>query len=198
MDAKFTQAMQEWLNADSGSRSLVEGAELLLRINRNRWMYMYILRRGDEAKLEYELRKHLQIRLDGLTRQDVARMEKTVLREAKESVDAGQPVIDADKDRPQTQPAIGKRADHDRLPEDIQELYVRNGDVYFKMKNIFEELKKLRHAQPCDRYELLKQLGSLDKEYRANWQKYDAAKVVEEEEKEEKKPAPKKRKKKEE
>lgn len=41
------------------------------------------------------------------------------------------------------------------------------------MKLLFNQLKAMSAAQPCDRYELLKQLRAADDKYRANWQKYD-------------------------
>ena len=41
------------------------------------------------------------------------------------------------------------------------------------MKQTFETLKTLEDAAPCDRYEHLKVLKSLDDQYRKNWKKYD-------------------------
>ena len=68
----------------------------------------------------------------------------------------------------------GKRADHDTLPDDIKELYEKNGEIYFKLKQTFETLKQMHDAQPCDRYEYLKVLSEQDKQYRENWAKYDS------------------------
>ena len=173
LDDKFTQAIQQWLNTKQEIRSLTEGAELLLRLNRNKWMYQQILRTQGFSKLEYELKKHLQIRLDGLTLQEVAEMERRVLPEAKQNIEDNAPVISTDAENPTPQFA-GKRADHDTLPDDIKELYERNGEIYFKLKQIFETLKQMQDAQPCDRYEYLKLLSELDKQYRDNWSKYDS------------------------
>ena len=41
------------------------------------------------------------------------------------------------------------------------------------MKQTFETLKQLSSAAPCDRYEHLKVLSSLDRALRANWKRYD-------------------------
>ena len=173
LDNKFTQAMQAWLNAPSESRSLQEGAELLLRLNRNMWMHQQILRTRNFSKLEYELKKHLQIRLDGLTLQEVADMEKHVVPQAKKSIEDNAPTISTDAENPTPQFA-GKRADHDTLPDDIKELYEKNGEIYFKLKQTFETLKQMDDEQPCDRDEYLKLLSEQDKQYRENWAKYDS------------------------
>ena len=164
--------MQAWLNDTGENRSLAEGAELLLRLNRNKWMYQQILRTRNFSKLEYELKKYLKIRLAGYTLQEVAAMERRVMPQAKETLGANAPTISTDAENPAPQFA-GKRADHDTLPEDIRSLYDKNGDIYFKLKQTFETLKQMESAQPCDRFELLKVLSDLDKEYRENWQRYD-------------------------
>lgn len=178
LDNKFTEAMQAWLNDTSENRSLAEGAELLLRLNRNKWMYQQILRTRNVSKLEYELNKHLRIRLAGYTLQEVAAMERRVMPQAKETLDQNAPTISTDAENPAPQFA-GKRADHDTLPEEIRSLYDKNGDIYFKLKQTFETLKQMESAQPCDRFEHLKVLADLDKQYRENWQRYDSYKPAE-------------------
>lgn len=178
LDEKFTAAMQAWLNDSCESRSLAEGAELLLRLNRNKWMYQQILRTRNVSKLEYELNKHLRIRLAGYTLQEVAAMERRVMPQAKETLDKNAPTISTDAENPAPQFA-GKRADHDTLPKDIRSLYDKNGDIYFKLKQTFETLKQMENAQPCDRFELLTVLKDLDKQYRENWQRYDSYKPAE-------------------
>lgn len=171
MDNKLTQDIQAWIASPTEQRSLEEGAVLLLRLNRNRIMYAYILRTQDYSKLEYELNKHLRIRLKGLTTSDVARMERKELPLIEQTIAEG-PVIQSDNDQ-QGGHYRGRRADHDALPADIQALYTRNGEVYFRMKQLFETLKGMAEATPCDRHELLCMLVDLDKEYRDNWNAYD-------------------------
>ncbi len=72
---------------------------------------------------------------------------------------------------------LGRRADHDRLPADIQALWDANGKRWHKMRQAYNELQSLIDAggQPCDLYEKLKLLDELDKAYRADMAKYDAA-----------------------
>lgn len=159
LDAKLTKRIQAWLGAPKEERDLRTGAELLLLLNRNRWLFQQILRRGLWSKLEYELGKHLRIRLDGLTRDDVARMEIQVIPRIKKSVAAQ---------------FRGKRPDHDSLPDGIRKLYEDNGTRYERMKQVYNDLLGMMQAEPCDRYELLKGLSELDSKYREAWAEYDA------------------------
>ena len=167
LDERLTKDIQQWLNSPQEQRSLEQGAEMLLRLNRNRYMNAQILHRANFAKLEYELRKHLKIRLEGLTTREVALMEQNHLPRISEMLEA-QPVIDADADH-NAGNFSGRREDHDELPEDIQALYERNGGIDFKMKQILEARKCMEDATPCDRHEYLLQLIELDKEYREKW-----------------------------
>ena len=175
-DERLTNDIQQWLNSPQEQRSLEKGAEMLLRLNRNRYMNAQILRRANFAKLEYELRKHLRIRLEGLTAREVALMEQNHLPRISTMLDA-QPIINADADY-NAGNFSGRREDHDELPKDIQDLYERNGEIYFKMKQIYETLKGMEDATPCDRHEYLLQLIELDKEYRENWNAYDTWSAV--------------------
>ena len=177
LDERFTQQLQAWLDTPSDSRDLATGAELLLRLNKNRWMHQMILKKRNFTKLEYELKKYLRIRLEGLTKREVVAMEQTVLPRAIDSINAGAPVISTDDEMPEGN-YRGKRPDHDTLPQELQELYERNGDIYFKMKQLFETLKQMENDTPCDRHEYLKQLDELDKAYRENWETYDTWSAV--------------------
>ena len=177
LDERFTQELQAWLDTPSDSRDLATGAELLLRLNKNRWMHQMILKKRNFTKLEYELKKYLAIRLEGLTKREVVAMEQTVLPLATESLDLGAPVISTDAELPKGN-YRGKRQDHDTLPQELQDLYERNGDIYFKMKQLFETLQQMENDTPCDRHEYLKQLDELDKTYRQNWETYDTWSAV--------------------
>lgn len=177
MDERLTQNVQEWLSAPQAERSLEQGALLLLRLNRNRFMHANILRRRNFAKLEYELQKHLRIRLEGLTAHQVAKMESEALPRIAKTIATQAPVISTDADQPAAE-YHGRRKDHDALPEKVRALYDRNGNLFFKMKNLFETLKKMEDATPCDRHELLTQLVEMDRQYRENWNTYDTWSAV--------------------
>ncbi len=175
MDNKFTQQIADWLNTPRTQRDINDGAMMLLRLNNNRFLYANIMRRPDKfaEKLEYELRKHLRIRLDGLTRADVIKLEAQVIPAAKRTLATPPAVISTDDELPEAKVATGRRADHDSLPPAVQALWDNNLQLYKTIKNVFEQLKTMENAQPCDRYEYLKILDDADRRYRANLEQYD-------------------------
>ena len=174
MDNNFTQKMQDWLNQPAHERDIVAGATMLLRLNRNRVLYTNIVRRPERFadKVEYELRKHLKIRLDGLTVADVVKMEREVMPRVEQTLKDAL-VITTDAELPQGTIARGKRLDHDRLPAEIQALWDGNIENYHKVRDLHHRLKEMEAAPPCDRYEFLKLLDEADRRYRENLAKYD-------------------------
>ena len=163
MDHKFTEKIRTWLNTPVNERSIEEGATMLLQLNRNRILHQNIIRRGVRMmpKLEYELKKHLSIRDDGKTLHEVVAMEKVIM-----------PAVGQLVTKPEAEHA-GKRADHDELPEEVQQLWDGNFERYTKIKALFEELKAMEKMQPCDRYEKLKLLDEAEKAYREALAAYD-------------------------
>lgn len=177
MDAKLTADIKRWLDTPASERDIEVGAILLLKLNRNRILFNNVMRKPQKflGKLEYELKKHLRIRLDGLTLREVALMEQQVIPAVMKVLADGAPIeptgeVAEDGQQPKY---VGKRGDHDTLPEDVQALYVRNGEVWGKIKETYETLKQMEKSPACDRYEHLKVLTELEAEYRANWEKYD-------------------------
>ena len=164
MDHKFTEKIRTWLNTPVNERSIEEGATMLLQLNRNRILHQNIIRRGVRMmpKLEYELKKHLRIRDDGKTLHEVVTMEKVMM-----------PAVEQLLTKPEAEHA-GKRADHDELPEEVQQLWDGNFERYTKIKALFEELKAMEKMQPCDRYEKLKLLDEAEKAYREALSAYDS------------------------
>ena len=172
LDDKFTKDLQQYLTTPRDERDYERGALLLLQLNRNRFMHAHLLRRKNWDKLEYELKKHLNIRLEGLTTREVQEMEKRELPRIRLSMEARRPILSTDKDFTGGT-YKGRREDHENLPAEVQALYERNADLYFKMKQTFETLKTMEDQTACDRHELLTILVGLDKEYRQNWNAYD-------------------------
>lgn len=164
MDHKFTEKIRTWLNTPVNERSIEEGATMLLQLNRNRILHQNIIRRGVRMmpKLEYELKKHLRIRDDGKTLHEVVAMEKVMMPAVEQLVTK----LEAEH--------AGKRADHDELPEEVQQLWDGNFERYTKIKALFEELKAMEKMQPCDRYEKLKLLDEAEKAYREALSAYDS------------------------
>lgn len=181
LDNHFTEKLQMWLNRPHSSEEMIkEGALLLLQINKNRVLYNNILRQPTRQRyrerLEYELNKHLQIRLAGLTQSEVAAMDARVLKVA-ESIIASQG--DSAGDIPDEQDEEtrvlkkGKRPDHDQLPEKIQQLFNSCGGVYKRIRKLHTMLKGMENLTSCDRYEYLKQMDELDEIYRKRMREYD-------------------------
>ena len=153
--------IKAYLDTPAAERDVAAGALLLLQLNRNRILYngACIAPQRYAPVIEHELKKHLRILLDGLTTQGIVEMEHEVVPVAEESLEEGAPVVSTDVDHPEGTHR-GRRADHESLPAEIQALYEKNGEIYFKMKQSFETLKTLEEAAPCDRYEHLKVLKS--------------------------------------
>lgn len=182
MDHKLTEKIQTYLQTEPAKRNVVEGATLLLSLNRNRILFQNIMRRPEKFadKVEYELKKHLKIRLDDKTIADVAAMDRAVIPMAQETINRrlGKAVnladdIDTHEELVAVAKHAGKRVDHDELPDEIKDLWVQSAELWFKIKEIFETLKTMEAAPPCDRYEFLKMLDEADKQYRKNMAKYD-------------------------
>lgn len=183
MDHKLTEKIQKYLQTEPAKRNVVEGATLLLSLNRNRILFQNVMRRPEKFadKVEYELKKHLKIRLDDKTLSDVAAMDRAVVPMARETINRRLECISKQVDDINTPEELevavkhaGKRADHDELPDEIKDLWVQSAELWFKIKEAFETLKTMEAAPPCDRYEYLKLLDEADKQYRANMAKYDA------------------------
>lgn len=171
MDKKFLDKLSAYMAQPEEKRDLMDGATMLLQLNRNRILNQNIVRNPQRHKerLFHELNKYLNIHSDNMTVQDIIEMEKQVpeiettsLKKIEQSTDKSGAV------------ALGQREDHDALPESIKALWVQNGEYAKRMKSLHEKLKLMSDMQPCDRYDTLKLLIDTDKKYRENWAKYDA------------------------
>lgn len=169
--------MQAYLDAKPEDRNVIDGATMLLALNRNRIFFQNVVRKPEKFadKVEYELKKHLAIRLDRKTIADVAAMNKVVIPAAQATIVEGAPVISTDNDLPAEGTVVrGKRTDHEQLPDEIKALWDECMPLWFKIKELFELLKGMENSPVCDRFEYLQQLDECDKRYRANMQVYDA------------------------
>ena len=189
IDPKFVKELSDWMNNDhSSDEKIREGANLLLRINRNTNLYQQILRTPQRMlkKLEYEIGKHLRIRMDGLTTDDVVKMNNEIMPEVDSAIKAVpvgaqdimpgaqdiMPVVMVPEDGDGENVVVkGIRPDHDKLPEEIKLLWVKNAERWKKIKELFELIKSLN--EPCDRYEHLKILKELWYSYKNDMSRYD-------------------------
>ncbi len=176
MDPKFTERLKAYLAKPEQERDIQEGATLLLRLDRNQMRYKSYIRNKNipiyRQRLFRSLQRHLTIRLDGHTVEEVARMNvkaaDVVKAVEKEAVVNDEGEVIAHR---------GKRKDHDQLPETAKLKYKENLAVLIKMRRlrVAIDLKRQQGAMPCDMYELLKQLLALDDQRLKNWADYDAA-----------------------
>lgn len=177
MDKAFTQDIADWLETPREERDVRKGAELLLRINGNRHIYQLAMIRPETAHnhVEADLKKFLKIRLDGHTMESVRQMDSELIPKVQNIITTRQDESeDAPEETDDTAPAHrGKRSDHNELPEEIRAIYERGGELFEKIKQIFTELQQMENAPACDRYEKLKVLKPLVKEYTDGWERYD-------------------------
>ena len=204
MDIKFTEKVQAWLDTSAEERDYDQGAIFLLQLSNNQIMYRNLSRntKKNAQFIEYQIRKYMKFRLADLTHAQVVEMQKAVdkivaLRhldreETPVNVDDDTEVTGEDTgtvDAPESTNVnvssefkAGKRADHDSLPIEIQALYVENGNIIHKMRELHMRLRSLSvenaTCPDSERYPFLKELIALDKQYHKNWQVYDSWSAV--------------------
>ena len=200
MDIKFTEKVQAWLETPAEERDYDQGAIFLLQLSNNQIMYRNLSRntKKNAQFIEYQIRKYMKFRLADLTHAQVTEMQKAVdkivaLRhldreETPVNVTDDTDVTGEDTgtvDSPESTNVnvssefkAGKRADHDSLPIEIQALYVENGNIIHKMRELHMRLRSLSvenaTCPDSERYPFLKELIALDKQYHKNWQVYDS------------------------
>lgn len=172
MDNRFTNQLQDFFNTPEEERDYDKGALMLLQITGNKIMYRNIsFNAKKHAKfINYELRKHFNVRLQKITHEEVEQMQAQVNVIVKEH-------LSLTEDNPASEFKKGKRTDHDTLPDEIQALYVENLSITQRMRDVQTQLRMLSvEGKTCpdnDRYPFLKELISLDKKLHENWEKYD-------------------------
>lgn len=161
----YIEKVNDWLNADPTTRTIEEGAKLMLQGNRNRILYESCIRKNNFEKVKYELSKIINTRADmrgaytaNVPNDNIATLEAQVLAVEEKA------------------PRSGKRLDHETLPLEIQQLVEQNRDIYHKMRSLFEKLKLLSGEtySPEKRLPFLTQLLEADAQLADNWNKYDA------------------------
>ena len=196
-DVKFTQKIKQWFDSEHTDENIREGAMLLLQINNNRHLYQQLMLRPQRMleHLKYELQKHYDYRIKGLSLDEVRKFDGEVTPLLQKAVDS---TADADKLAADVAPhlpfvdaentdsidataiiAKGKRADHDQLPDDIKEIWDANIQRWKRIKELFEACKAYQLS--CDRFEGLnaaneefqKMLLTLKTEYYAYKQSMD-------------------------
>lgn len=200
MDIKFTEKVQAWLDTPAEERDYDQGAIFLLQLSNNQIMYRNLSRntKKNAQFIEYQIRKYMKFRLADLTHAQVTEMQKAVDKiVALRHLDREETPVNVADDtdvtgedtgtvnKPESTNVnvssefkAGKRADHDSLPIEIQALYVENGNIIHKMRELHMRLRSLSAENATcpdsERYPFLKELIALDKQYHKNWQVYDS------------------------
>lgn len=170
INLELTPKIKEWLAADPDKRDLKAGAELLLRITRNRILYANIMRNpvAKASLLEYHLQKILKNRLIDTTHEEVKLLMGQV-----DAIASARGLSASTRTPFQN----GKRPDHDELPDEVKQLYVDNADIMRRMREAHTRLRMINpQNSTCpdsDRYPFAKAIIEYDRQYRDNWNTYD-------------------------
>ena len=175
MDQKLTDSIQQYLDSAPADRNLVEGATIVLKLTHNRILFQNMIRKPEAFadKILYELTKYQRMRLDKQTADGVIKLDALVTPAVQQLLNEAL-VIDSDDDvSVEAKVAKGIRPDHDSLPANVQALWEDSKSLYFKIKELYNQLKTMCDAPACDRYEYLQQLKELDNKYCDNMKLYD-------------------------
>ncbi|MDD6553082.1 MAG: hypothetical protein PUF37_05785 [Prevotellaceae bacterium] len=177
MDQTLTNKLEAWLSKPehTDDSDIMEGALMLLQLNRNRSLYMTVSTcpKRFVKTVEYELRKFLPMRKQGKTCADVRREADALLKELKSADDAepsgneSKPVEEMDLPL-----RSGKRPDHDSLPENIKAIWTENAERWKKIKELYNIC--LHIEQPCDLAENLQVLKETWYKYKSEFDRYDS------------------------
>lgn len=168
----LTDKLQDFLDTPREDRDWNEGAILLLQLTNNTIMYrnLSINPKGKAEFIEGKLRAFLKAR-----REVEAHDEVIILQEQVNAIIENRTEFKDDNEAKEF--TAGKRADHDRLPEDIQALYVENFDLVHRMRELHLRLRLLsdstKQVPAAERKPLLDEFINLDKKLHANWDTYD-------------------------
>lgn len=182
MNHEFTKKLGEWLNAGPASRSIMEGAELLLKLTGNKMLYSAVRLNPDKyaAHVEYQLQKHYNYRVADLTLEELKAMKKQAMEKS-----AALGVNDTEESTTEKAAAFagyGRRPDHESLPDELKQLYAYNLEVRRKMQQLHLQIRtkfnELTNCTASDVYALVRELLRYEDIYNSNWAKYDGFQSV--------------------
>ena len=174
MDHKFTEQIKQWLEKPESERDYTVGALYLLKLSGNQIMYKNIIAQIDRRHdfVEYQLHKYYNFRVQALTHAQVEEMASQVATIANEHH-----LTDDASTVPEDERRLGKREDHDAMPDEVKAKYVENLSLLQRMRELHMRLRSLSlENSTCpdsERYPFLKELIALDKKLHANWEAYD-------------------------
>lgn len=174
IDIKTTEKISAFLsNENPTEKEAMACAELLASLNHNKALFLTISRRPLHFvnKIKYELKKFLPSLLDGVTMEEVVKMDEELTPVIRQHIEE-----EADEEEAQEKELplrrAGIRADHDQLPDEIKSIWGENAARWKNIKKLYYELQEIK--QPCDRYERLKLLKESWYQYRDEMNRYDS------------------------
>lgn len=173
LDDNFTKKIQAYLAIlEPTEDDLQHAAELLHRATRDHGLWLRCVANPQRMHsfMDHKLKRILAMRLDGLTIGMANRLDNEVTPQVKAAIEReshGEPPSRT----PDNPRSTGRRPDHDLLPDEIRKLWDDNAARWLKIKRYYNTLLTL--AQPCDRYEVVKPLHQLWREYRQGMSDYD-------------------------
>ena len=174
MDHKITEQIRLWLETHEDERDYAVGALYLLKMSGNQILYKNIVAALDRRHdvIEYQLQKYYNFRVQALTHAQVEEMAAQVQTIADEHH-----LTDDASTVPEDERRLGKREDHDSLPDEIKAKYVETLSILQRMRELHLRLRSLSldnaTCPDSERYPFLKELIELDKKMHANWEEYD-------------------------
>ena len=174
MDHKFTQQIKEWLEQPHDGRDYTVGALYLLKLSGNKIMYRNIISNIDRRHdvVDFQLQKYYNFRVAAMTHAQVEEMADKV-----ESIAVEHHLSDDASTIQEENRRLGKRDDHDSLPDEVKAKYVENLSILQRMRELHLRLRSLSldnaTCPDSERYPFLKELISLDKKLHSNWEEYD-------------------------
>lgn len=186
MDNNLTIKLQNWLQMPAAERPIEEGRVLVLQLVGNDILADNFRRNPSKymPHVEYHLQKRLTMRLANATHEDVQRMMKEE-KQIADTLHLDEKISKSAKPTQKQQEAaiaktpLGKRPDHDQLPEEIQLKWAENLPILQEMRALHERLvilSETKDSTVCpdgDRYPFVKRLIELDKQSKANYKAYD-------------------------
>lgn len=171
-EPELTEAMRAYLEAEPADRDHAGAAKVLLRVSGQIHLYNQIMREGPERMaplIERRLREYYQFRLAKQTHEQV--MEMSAKADA---------VVEA-APRREEEMRSGKRADHDKLPDEIRAAYVEALDCLNKEREVHMQIRRLALSEATcpdsEVYPFVKEIIRLDDKRLALWKRYDEFKV---------------------
>lgn len=163
------EKIKEWLDTPGDQRDIEAGALLLLQVNKNRIFFANVIRnpKAKAESLAYQLQKVYNTRVIDATKEEVAEMMTKVNAIAKR--------LEPKSEKSDFQK--GKRADHDELPAEVQQLWTDNLAIRSRMAECHLRMRLVSEQNSScpdnDRYPFAKEIIELDKKYRRNFALYD-------------------------